>query len=230
MHDQSPTAGETSGMRYVVANHVERALLPMWNRLHAEAGRERRRSLLITSAEPGEGVSYVTVALALLAASADAEPRLALTEWNLQRPSFARLLDTPSSPGLVDVLAGRVSLDAAMSMLVSPKVNVLPAGRQESAAPALSRTEAIAGVLHALEDHHDHVFHDAPPVNAHETTQTLAGLCDGVLLVVRAGKTSRQRVSEAIRRIEFAGGRCLGIILNRWSSRVPAFLESRPGH
>ncbi|NLE61779.1 MAG: CpsD/CapB family tyrosine-protein kinase [Planctomycetes bacterium] len=93
-------------------------------------------------------------------------------------------------------------------------IDVLPAGCANGHAPS-PFTRGVAGqLIDRLREEYDHILLDAPAVNGDETTAELGSLVDGVLLVIRAGVTRREAVVEARFRLDRAGGRVVGAVLN----------------
>ena len=71
----------------------------------------------------------------------------------------------------------------------------------------------------------DYTFLDAPPILRHGDGTLASLLCDGVVLVAKAGATRGEALERARAQIERAGGRVLGVVLNQVSNPVPVFLR-----
>jgi capsular exopolysaccharide synthesis family protein len=75
-------------------------------------------------------------------------------------------------------------------------------------------SEQMLDVLARLRRMFDVVIVDSPPVGPVADPAALAGRCDGVVVVAKAGRTDRRRLTEAVQVVERAGGRLLGVALN----------------
>jgi len=169
---------------------------------------------MVTAAEQGEGVSQIATGLALAGLAICPDRRIAVVDFNLRRPMIGKLFRLPAVPGVADVLAGKLALDEAPIQTREMAIDVLPAGCANGHAPS-PFTRGVAGqLIDRLREEYDHILLDAPAVNGDETTAELGSLVDGVLLVIRAGVTRREAVVEARFRLDRAGGRVVGAVLN----------------
>lgn len=174
---------------------------------------ERRyRSLLITSAAPGEGKT--TTAASLAAAHAEQGKRTLLIDGDLRRPSVHRNFDLPSVVGLSNVLMGEIPWREARVRVASvPDLDILPAGPpSRRAADLVGR-----GLTELLEDaasEYDLVVLDAPPLLGFAEPLQMAAAADGVVVVARAGQTSRKAVATVLATLTRLRARVVGVVLN----------------
>jgi capsular exopolysaccharide synthesis family protein len=181
------------------------------------------RVIMLASAVPGEGKS--TVALNLASIFSEAGCRLILADADLRRPSLHRPLRCLPEPGLADLLAGNLPVDAAIQT-VKDGFDLIPAGALSGAKPGvLLSAERISRVLDLLRPRADLVLFDSAPVLAVADNLVLASMVDGVILVVRAGVTQRRDLIRAKNLLEKVGAPLVGVVLNRVSLR-----ESRRYH
>jgi len=182
------------------------------------------RSLVITSAVPGEGKSTTAAQLAL--AYAKTGKRVLLVDANFSRPtldpqllvcSTRRKFKVASPVGFTDVLKGKASCTDAIIQLAQPGLSLLPAGRMSRTAADLISTRASA-VLAKLCRDFDLVIVDAPPVLAASEAQELAGVADGVLLLTKAAETGAKQVSDAMSALSRARANVVGLVLNQVKS------------
>lgn len=175
--------------------------------------------LAVTSAIRGEGVTYFSRALASVLAY-DTEARVGLVDFNWLPPT-----DDPDRPlGLADVLERGASLDDVLRPTKNPRLTLVPPG-----AVALARRPALAGsadiddLMDQLGARFDHLILDLPPVLASSETISLTQLADEYVLVVRHGVTTDRQVQQALD--ELRGKEAMGVILNRYRSRIPVRLR-----
>jgi capsular exopolysaccharide synthesis family protein len=156
-------------------------------------------TLLVTSAVAGEGKTSVAVDLAHAVALTGR--RVVLVELDLRRPTFAVHFDLDARRGFTTALA---EPEKVRDLLVVPFDDlpnwlVLPSGRLPANPSELLGTERAVEVLGLLGREGAMVIIDAPPLNPVSDSQVLLGnsAVDGVLLVARSGKTTRDEARRA---------------------------------
>ncbi|MBI1791643.1 MAG: polysaccharide biosynthesis tyrosine autokinase [Acidobacteria bacterium] len=172
----------------------------------------RLRSLLITSASPGEGKSTIAVRLAI--AHAQQHRRTLVIDGDLRRPSIHRKLGIAAAPGLSNVvLGGTPWRDVLVKVDLLPDLDILTAG-------AVSRrtSELLeSSLLHILEEastDYDLVILDAPPLLGFAEPLHMARAVDGVIVVGRAGQTSRKAVASVLTTLTRLRANVVGLVLN----------------
>ena len=175
------------------------------------------RSLMVTSAVQGEGKSCCVAHLAAMHAMQGY--RTLLIDADLRCPTQHRNFKMEQTFGLADAITDRLSLTALRrSVPGNPLLDIITAGKDSSmACDQVGR--AVEQLLKAAYKEYDLVFIDAPPMLCFAEPIQLASLADGVLVVCRAGDTSRQAVSgvlNALRRM----GKTLGLVLNQVHPRL----------
>jgi capsular exopolysaccharide synthesis family protein len=186
----------------------------------AIAGSERPlRSLLLTSAAPGEGKTVVAANLAI--ALARAGRRVLLVDADLHRPRLHRVFGCEPGPGLADLLLGCAEPAACTRRIEIPTRSDAPPAALAFAPSGASPHASIAGVepgrlakvIESFTGAHDAVLLDTPPVLALSDALLLAPHVDGVLLVAASGGRERE-AQRAKLRIEAAGGHIVGVVMN----------------
>ncbi len=176
------------------------------------------RSVLVTSADPGEGKSMCALNLATVMAY-DGK-RVILLDCDLRRPTQHRLCSSatnkvPMRPGFVDVLAGSVSIEEALRPTPVENLRVMPSGTLPPNPPELLSSHAGQNLLEQLRNECDLLVIDSPPLMFLTDSQVLASFVDGAILVVAASQTARGHVQRAHNVLRNAGGRVLGVIFNK---------------
>jgi len=172
------------------------------------------RTLVVTSAAPGEGKSTVLANLAV--AMAQGEKRTVLVDADLRRPSLHELFGVPNDKGLTTMFMDK----AAMSnppLVKAPGVEglwLLPSGPLPPNPAELLGMRRMEEAIEALLEHADIVLFDAPPVVAVTDAAVLGTKTDGVLLIVNAGQTRRDHAQRAKDTLEKARVRLVGAVLN----------------
>jgi len=172
----------------------------------------RLRSLLVTSASPGEGKS--TIAAHLAVSHASQGHRTLLIDGDLRRPSVHRRFEVPSTVGLSTVLVSDLPWQGAVAKLPQlPFLDILPAGpTSRRAADLVGR--GLQQVLEEASGEYDLVILDAPPLLGFAEPLQMATLVDGVVVVTRAGETSRKAVASVIATLRRLRASVVGVVLN----------------
>jgi capsular exopolysaccharide synthesis family protein len=116
--------------------------------------------------------------------------------------------------GLTTAIVGDVPLNDAILHTDMRNLSVLMAGAIPPNPLELLGSDQMTELLSRLQRSFDVVIIDSPPLVPVADPSALAGRCDGVLVVARAGKTDRRRLAQASQVVQRAGGNILGVILN----------------
>lgn len=192
--------------------------------LHGTQGLPAR--LALTSALAGEGVTYIARSLAAVVAY-DTEESVVVVDLNWRRPPKDADAVTQML-GLADVVEDGVPIEQVVVPTSNPRLSLLPAGASPLARrPALAGSKALVAALDELEAQFDHLLLDLPPVLASSDAMNLAQLGDAYVLVVQQGATAEAQVEAALE--EMRGAEALGVILNRYDTRIPRRLRKLVG-
>lgn len=170
------------------------------------------RSIVVTSATASEGKTLTAVNLGLTFARGGA--RVLLIDGDLRRPALHRGFGLRSNPGLAQVLARVARLPDVIRPTSTEGLFVLPAGSRNVSSPEPLPSDRVLELLDTLIRQFDVVIIDAPPTLAAADASILAALAEGVLVVVRSGRTSRIEAQRAIHQLDIVGARVLGVVLN----------------
>jgi capsular exopolysaccharide synthesis family protein len=170
------------------------------------------RTLAVTSALAGEGKTTVAVNLAISLAESSA--RVLLIDGDVRSPQIHKELGGPMTPGLVDAVHGDWPLAGMIRSTAVPGLSILPAGRARSARGELLPGATLRRLLGELTQRFDVVIIDAPPVLPSATASVIGAVCDGVLFVVRAGRTEQAVGRDALDQLRRVGARVVGAVLN----------------
>jgi capsular exopolysaccharide synthesis family protein len=173
---------------------------------------ESLRTILITSATPGDGKTTTAANLAL-ALGAGGES-VVVVDGDLRRAALANVFGLERAVGLSSLVLRTATLDEALQEW-RDNVWVLPSGHPLPPNPSeVLGSEFMSNVLAELSQRFDHVLVDTPPVLPVTDAVALSTQVDGVLLVARFGKTNRAPAAEARRRLDAVGANVVGYVLN----------------
>jgi protein-tyrosine kinase len=188
--------------------------LQLYQRLASRNG-ESPRLILVTSPLPSEGKTTVAANLALVAARVPDRGAL-LVDADSRGEGVLKFFGIPGKPeGLLETLrAGEGDPRRHVCQFNLGSLDVLPLGLQGSDAAQLLSSQAMADTLEFLRSSYPRasVVIDGPPVLTSASPLVLARHVDGVLLVVRKGKTRRKAVRRALEMLP--RDKVLGIVLN----------------
>ncbi|MBX0301323.1 polysaccharide biosynthesis tyrosine autokinase [Cryobacterium sp. 1639] len=177
---------------------------------------EQVHSVVVTSANAGEGKSTVAVMLAKVLAHSG-QPTV-LIDADLRRPSVSGLTGVDGSIGLSEVLSGQVQIDDALRTTDTPGLLVLPAGHVPPNPSEMLGSHAMSSVLAGLSEHYFVVI-DAPPVLPVTDAALLSVAADGTILLATVGKTRKEDMALARHTLDQVHARILGTVLNKVSGR-----------
>jgi receptor protein-tyrosine kinase len=173
---------------------------------------EGLKTLVVTSAAPGEGKTMTSVNLA--AAYARQGLKVLLLECDLRRPSLGKYFDNSQETDLTDVLFESRDWRQAIQPTRLPGLHVLLAGRSIPRAAELLGGEEMKRLLADLSTEFDMVILDTSPLLVAADATVLGAIVDGVLLVVRATRTDRGAVEQAVHQLGLVGANIVGTVLN----------------
>lgn len=181
--------------------------------LHSNNGNPPPRTLLITSALPLEGKSMVAANLAVSLAQGVNEHVL-LVDCDFRNPDVHRLFGLTPQKGLADYLSGNAEIPEILLKTDTPKLTVLPVGKRPSNPLDLLASDKMKHLIQELRTRYNdrYIIFDSTPVQITSEPMVLLSQVDGILVVVKAGKTNREMVQRVIHDMERK--RLLGIVLN----------------
>ncbi|HNR22511.1 MAG TPA: AAA family ATPase [Steroidobacteraceae bacterium] len=173
------------------------------------------RTIMVTSALPGEGKTFTTINLALSLAL-EKDHRVILIDGDAPKPHVSHTFGVASEPGLIDVLTNP---DIPVESVILPTdiagLYIVPIGQRSGSTTELlssARMRQVVAELQALDDYGIVLF-DSPPILLTSEAQVLASLFGQIVLVVRAGVTPQQAVTDALGMI--GEGPRIGLVLNQ---------------
>jgi capsular exopolysaccharide synthesis family protein len=178
------------------------------------------RVLVVASPDPAEGKTTMVTNLGL--ALAEIDRRVVLIDGDMRNPSLHRIFDLANSWGLSDLLSERSSLadsptEALMKRTKVPNLHVLPAGPPTANISTLLYSPRLPELLQRLRRDVDFVLIDTAPMLMVSDARLFAKSADAVVLVFRAGSTTRQSAQDAVERLASDGSPLFGAILNDWN-------------
>ena len=170
------------------------------------------KSLMVTSATPGEGKSTVSCHLAM--AHAQQNHRTLLVDCDLRRPSVHRRFGLTSETGLSAVLLhGLAWKDCVLPAPGISNLDILPAGPTSRRASDLIG-QALPQILEEAAAQYDLVIIDSPPALGFPEPLQMATAVDGVALIALAGQTDRKALASVVGMLRRLRANVVGVALN----------------
>ncbi len=176
------------------------------------------RCIVITSAVPGEGKTMTSTNLAV--ALAQTGRNTLIIDADLRRPRVASTLGLDPAIGLTTALVGKTEIHDAIQVHEASGLHVLASGAKPPNPTEILQSKITQDLIKRLRSSYDMVIIDAPPLLPVADASVLAKLADGVIVVVRHGRTTKDQVNEAINRLGQVGGRLYGVVVNMVAKRA----------
>ncbi len=178
-------------------------------------------SFLFTSASPQEGKSTVVANLGI--ALANAGKKTILVDMDLRHPVLHRFLGIDNSVGLSSIVLDGGEPNEIISHTAFDRLHLLTSGPALPNPAELLSSSAVRELLAGFAEEFDVVLVDAPPVIGLTDAVVIGTILGNAFIVVRAGRTSRQQTSVAVRTLENVGCRILGAVLNEVDVHKPYY-------
>ncbi|HEX8904575.1 MAG TPA: polysaccharide biosynthesis tyrosine autokinase, partial [Longimicrobiaceae bacterium] len=170
------------------------------------------RTLVVTSAAQGEGKSTTSSNLAVTYAQHGL--RVLLVDCDLRRAQQHEAFGMKRTPGLSDLVLGYSSRDEAIRQGPVEGLHILPAGTAPPNASEVASSMRLRNTLRELGAEYDLMILDTPPLMATAEAAVLAKMADGMIMVLRAGRTHRGAAQQVVHHMRSLGVRLLGAVLN----------------
>ena len=175
------------------------------------AKRSDLKSFLVTSPRPGDGKSTTAVNLAI--AAAQTGRKVAIVSADLHRPAIERLLSLPTQAGLSEYLLEES--EAILAEVPSiPNLTAVSSGRPVDTPAELLASGRVSELVKLLEENHDLVLFDTPPVLNASDSLALASRVDGVIVVSDSRNTDCADLEQLRDDMQLVGARIIGSVLN----------------
>ena len=177
-------------------------------------GDQFNNMLMVTSAVGSEGKSITALNLAISLAQ-EYDHTVMLIDADLRKPSLQGYLGLKNTRGLAECLLDGLDIKDALIKTGIGRLSLLPAGRQmRNPTEIFSSQRARTFFTEIRNRYHDrYIVIDTPPALPFSETRSISGFVDGVVLVVKEGVVSLEKVAETIECLK--GPTLLGIVFNQ---------------
>jgi len=188
-------------------------------------GKASPRTILVTSALPGEGKSFVSSNIALTIAQ-NIDKHVLLIDCDMRRPTVHKLFGYENVPGLSNYLVGERALSDLLIKTGNNHLSILPGGPVPPNPAELLSSNRMLALLREVRARYDdrYIIIDSPPPHLTAESKALAQFVDGIILVLKLGQTDRDLVSELVGK--FQKEKILGVVANWLNRRSTVFYGS----
>ncbi|MBN2108871.1 MAG: polysaccharide biosynthesis tyrosine autokinase [Deltaproteobacteria bacterium] len=170
------------------------------------------RIILVSSADAGAGKTTTACNIAVVLAHFNY--RVVLIDCDLHRPQLGKLFNIEHPEGMTNLLVGGKTLQETSFATGIPNLTVIPSGPIPPNPSEMLGSPKMKAILDQLKQHFDKIIIDAPPAGAVTDPLVMAKFTDGVVLVVRGGRTERRAVAHAADNLKKIGAHVFGAVLN----------------
>jgi capsular exopolysaccharide synthesis family protein len=202
-------------------SNVSESLRSIRTNVLFRTGNQKTRTILVTSAVPREGKSFMSSNLSAVIAMAGS--RVIIIDADLRRPSVHRLFEMSDAYGLSDILMGQKSIEECIQHSHIPGLDVISAGPIPQNPSELLGSPLMRQIKEQLSGHYDVIVIDSPPATAVADPMILSPMSDGVILVVEANQTRKPVVMQAVTRLRQVQANILGGIVNKLDLRKAGY-------
>lgn len=172
------------------------------------------RLLLVTSAQPSEGKT--TTSYAIAKSFARVGKRVLLIDADMRRPAIHKIAGIANRTGLSSVLVGETTLADAVVSTELEGLSVLTGGPIAPAPAELLSSPRMAALLEQVDATYDLVVLDSAPILGLADSTELASLVDGVVVVVEADRSRGAQLRGALRRLRATDPTIVGAVLTKY--------------
>jgi capsular exopolysaccharide synthesis family protein len=216
---------EQSDKAQVVANNADRqvaeAFLTLHSSLRLKDESKNAKCFLTTSTIPGEGKSFTTTNLALTFAAHG--EKVIVVDCDLRKPNIHKSFKVENLKGVIDVCAGKATLDDVIVKHVHTHLDVLPTGGRAKNPTQILNSKGFELLISDLRKRYDRVFIDTPPLAAVSDALIILPLVDGSLFTIFFNKVRRKAAQFAAKRLLDSNVPNYGAILNGLNLAVSGY-------
>jgi len=170
------------------------------------------RTLVVTSPNPGEGKTTVTINMCISLAMHGS--KTVLIDADLRKPSVHKVLQMPSAPGLSGYLSKNASFSEILHPSVVPNLTIIPSGMVPPNPTELLASDMLQDLISNLLKEFQYIIFDTPPVVEFADSRVLSSFTEGALLVMRQNYTTREAGLLAKHLLFQVNAKIIGAVLN----------------
>ncbi len=193
--------------------------------LHQLKKTKKYKTFMVTSSIDGEGKTVTSVNLAMTIARDLNERSVLLIDADMRKGRSAKYIGLPSSPGLSDFLSGDVSVN---DIIMNPGIDnftVITSGKPKRNPSELLNSKKMKDLVSTLRKKYDYILIDTPPGISISDACILGPMADAAILVVQAGRTQRDMIKNAEKKLLQSGIKIAGFVMTKIEYHLPGYLS-----
>lgn len=206
-----------------VPSRVQYEKLRVWLTNPASRG-QKLQTVMVVGCRSGNG-STTTAALLAATLAEGKKKRVLIIDGNFRTPSLNLVFDVKNNGGFTELVTGGMPFEARIQPTNRENLFVLTSGQISYFTAEVFEGEMIDRLIAWLKEKFEFIIFDCAPACEFPDCYALAPKVDSVILVTKAEETSIEDAQRAKWNLEQAGGRLLGVVLNRERDYTPAFLK-----
>lgn len=176
-------------------------------------GRKKVKSIVVTSSQSGDGKTTTASNLAIVMAQQG--KKILLVDADMRKPSLHMIYHLQNRIGLSNILSGQSKLEKCVRKTDIQRLDLLTSGPIPPNPSELLGFEEMEYLIEDAKQRYDLVIFDTPPLLVVSDAQILLNLCEGSLLVLKSGNTSKHDARKSKVLMENAEAKFLGVSLNQ---------------
>ncbi len=170
------------------------------------------KTILVTSGQPGDGKTTTVYNTAI--AFTQLKAQVLVIDCDMRKPRIHSMARIKREQGLSTFLSSGGNLSELIKQTPMPYLSILPCGHIPPNPSELISSDKMKEMLSFLSEHYDYIFIDSPPLVTVTDPLILSTLVDGVILVVKSGKSKSEIARRACQDLSGVGAKILGVVLN----------------
>lgn len=182
------------------------------------------KTILITSATPGEGKTSTLINLAV--AMAQNDEKVMIIDCDMRKPRIHKTLGISNKLGLAEYLMSGEDISRFIHTIDALNIDVMTSGKIPTNPSELLHSKVMKKMVEFIKSKYDYVFFDSPPVVPVTDAVVMSSYIDGAILVVESGGVEIDLIKRAKELLISSGIEILGVVLNKIPMNDPKAYQS----
>lgn len=170
------------------------------------------RVICFSSSMAAEGKSTTVVNNAINFAKSGS--KVLVIDCDLRKPNVSRILNLGNNEGITEAIVSSKDIKNYIKHNVKENLDVICSGNIPPNPAELLSSEKFENIINQLRQNYDYIFIDTPPIIVVTDPVIIAQKCDGIILVVRQYAVDRDKLVEAVNKLDFANIKIIGFVIN----------------
>lgn len=169
------------------------------------------RTIVISSAYPGEGKTTTCINLAL--SFAQMGKKVLVIDADLRKPQMHNVFNIDNQIGLSNLLGGMAELKDAVRDIPREQISIMTSGHIPPNPAELLSSKRMKELIEQLEETYEYIFIDTPPINMVTDAVTFSDCISGLILVAKQDNSTYKDIETALNKLALGKVKLLGFIL-----------------